>query len=184
MGSLLSTQTTAGAITVSDGLVDPFQVNRQIVSKRLDWEASHPAGGGHVNCRAVAHVDGNRPLPATVRATLWLSSSVHSEWIIHLLLAARLKAIALERQRVRKRDTYTGFPSCRRKRQPGCNAQVSTSFSLGPVIFTCSLARYSSRSLAPHTFLTLSRDSSVSIESSCPRGVPAGLRRSAGRPAI
>lgn len=54
MGSLLSTQTTAGAITVSDGSVGPFQMNRQIVSKRLDWEASQPTGGGHVTERAVA----------------------------------------------------------------------------------------------------------------------------------
>ena len=70
------------------------------------------------------------------------------------------------RQRVRQIFTYSGFPGCRGDaRHPGCSAHDSASFAHGPVNTTCSMARNSGRSLAPHAYLTLSRDSSVSIES-------------------
>ena len=80
-------------------------------------------------------------------------------------MTANLEAITPGRRRVRKRDTYAGFPGCRRKRQPSCAAQDSAFFAFGSFRYTCSLALFSGRSLAYHTFLTLSKDSSVSIES-------------------
>ena len=69
------------------------------------------------------------------------------------------------RQRVRQIFTYSGFLGCRAARHPSCNAHDSASFAHGPVSTTCSKALNTGRSLASHAYLTLSRDSSVSIES-------------------
>jgi|AntDeeMinimDraft_4_1070355.scaffolds.fasta_scaffold00975_2 hypothetical protein len=66
--------------------------------------------------------------------------------------------LTLERQCVKQRFTYTGFPDCRRERQSGCDAQDSASYALGPVSSTCSRARNTARSLASHTCFTLSWD--------------------------
>jgi hypothetical protein len=54
------------------------------------------------------------------------------------------------RQRVTQNFTYSGFPGCRGARQPGCSAHDSASFAHGPVSTTCSRARNTGRSLAPH----------------------------------
>jgi hypothetical protein len=65
---------------------------------------------------------------------------------------------------VKQRFTYSGFPGCRAARHPGCNAHDSASFAHGPVNATCSVARATHRSLAPHSWFTLTWRS-VSIES-------------------
>ena len=103
----------------------------------------------------------DRPL----RAANWRSSAPSSVCPASGHHHSERRSCDSGRQHVKQRFTYSGFPGCRGARHPGCSAHDSASFAHGTVSTTCSKALNTGRSLASHAYLTISRDSSVPIES-------------------